>query len=250
MTQSIYIGNNVCLARTNFGAKIFVDSTDVSLAPHIILDGDWEGWITEFVASRLQSGTHFIDVGANVGWYALLAAKRGCTVTAFEPIPNLAELIERSAAVNGFHKRLKVRPHAVWNVSTTIDFAVAHRYRGSSGAAQYVVDGLTEYGDSYDRIRVDTTTLDQEFPKGSAKVEFIKIDAEGSESHVLDGGREMIHRDWPQILIEATATNSEAWKKLVSWGYDASYVDTSSALRPFDGALDENGWAMLYMEKR
>ena len=49
-----------------------------------------------------QDRGHFLDVGGNFGWFALLAAASGCDVDTFEPVDWFRYLLETSANLNGF----------------------------------------------------------------------------------------------------------------------------------------------------
>ena len=74
--SSIYLGNNIALTKTIYGQKMYVDTRDQSLTPHILLDGDWEGNITKVFLANVKSGMHVVDIGANVGYYSLLAGRK------------------------------------------------------------------------------------------------------------------------------------------------------------------------------
>ena len=53
---------------------MYIDTADVGFGAHLLLDGFWESWLTEFIARRVQAGMRFADVGANHGYYTVLAA--------------------------------------------------------------------------------------------------------------------------------------------------------------------------------
>jgi hypothetical protein len=70
----IYLGDYTALTRTIYGHKMYVDTRDVSLAPHLLLDGYWEQWITNIFRELVKPGMTVVDVGANFGYYSVLAA--------------------------------------------------------------------------------------------------------------------------------------------------------------------------------
>ncbi len=85
--------------------KMYVDLRDTGFAPHLMFEGYWEYWITDFMWRNVKPGQVAVDVGANHGYYTLLLADLvgpGGKVHAFEPNPRLAELLDRNIAVNGF----------------------------------------------------------------------------------------------------------------------------------------------------
>lgn len=99
--NGVYLGDYRALALTQFESKIFVDTRDVSIAPHLLAAGMWEHWITNVMGPILR-GSVFVDVGANFGWYSLWAAKNEARkIVAMEPNPRLFELLSQTMLVNG-----------------------------------------------------------------------------------------------------------------------------------------------------
>jgi FkbM family methyltransferase len=93
-------------ARTVFGARIEGDTQEI-LQQHVYFFGVWEPNLTRWLESRLRPGDTFIDVGANVGYFSLLASRlvgRSGAVTAIEASPTLhrrlGENLERNRARN------------------------------------------------------------------------------------------------------------------------------------------------------
>lgn len=81
---------------------------DVGFAPHIIMDGFWEYWITQFIAARMKDGAVVLDVGANFGYYTLLMSDLigpSGKCIAFEPNPGVAAKLRKTIAINGFESR-------------------------------------------------------------------------------------------------------------------------------------------------
>ena len=66
-----------------------------------------------FLERYIRPGDTFIDVGANIGSYSLLAASLGCNVLAFEPDASTCSVFERICNDNGFSKRIKIFQTAV-----------------------------------------------------------------------------------------------------------------------------------------
>ena len=96
--------------------KMYVDLRDTGFAPHLMLEGYWEYWITDFVWRNVKPGQVALDLGANHGYYTLLLADLvgpGGRVHAFEPNPRLLELLRRNIALNGFWRVAEAREEAV-----------------------------------------------------------------------------------------------------------------------------------------
>ena len=86
------------------GSTYEIDPDDQAMTYVILRDGMWEPAETALIRSQLKPGDTFIDVGANFGYYTVLASKLvGPTgrVIAFEPDPRSFQLLERNVARNG-----------------------------------------------------------------------------------------------------------------------------------------------------
>jgi FkbM family methyltransferase len=96
--------------------KAFVEAADMTLAPHLALDGYWEWWTTNFLARNIRRGDTVVDAGACIGYFTLLAADlvgAGGRVLAVEPSPLSAALLRRNVALNGLSDRVTVEEAAL-----------------------------------------------------------------------------------------------------------------------------------------
>lgn len=193
--NAVYCGNYRVLTRLQSGHKMFVDSRDVSLAPHLIMDGDWEAWIAAEVRQHLRPGMRVVEVGANVGFYSLLMAQAiwptGKLVT-FEANADLAELVQHNLGINGLGLQSglsKVVASAVADTPGTRTFHRCKNYMGSSSL--FDIDPV--FGETSEKIDVPCTTLDIALAD-FGPVDFIKIDAESAEYWIFKGAAETINR--------------------------------------------------------
>jgi FkbM family methyltransferase len=95
--------SNAFVATTLFGARIEGNSRDI-LQQYIYYFGIWEPHLTHFVRQRLRAGDTFIDVGANVGYYSLLASRLVCasgTVVAIDASPRIFATLLKNLRRNG-----------------------------------------------------------------------------------------------------------------------------------------------------
>lgn len=200
-TQATYIGEHRVLLRNAFSLKMFVDSRDLSLTPHLILDGTWEMANTQFLRWHLKPGMHFVEVGANVGYYTLLASQcvgpRG-RVIAVEANPHMAKLTRDNLEINGFSAFAEVVQAAAYSENTTLPFSCLRDHIASSSL--FMTDAYArKLNDSADVITVDARRLDDIVPAG-VRVDAIKIDAEGAELHCLRGAQRLL-RENPEVVL-------------------------------------------------
>lgn len=200
--SAVYVGHDRILLRTARGLKMYVDSRDVSIAPHLILDGVWEEGTEAALRRLLRPGMNVVEVGANVGYFTLTIAHvvgpRG-SVAAFEPDPVLAQIVRDNAEINGFADRVTVHEKAVADAQGEIRFFTTHRHRGNGS----ILEGFEQLpGNPEDRrveIVVPSVRLDDAFAANPPDV--IKIDAEGAESAVLRGARGLLDGERVKILV-------------------------------------------------
>lgn len=199
--QTAYLGDGLVLARILGRHKIFLRSSDRGFACHLMLDGFWEMWLTQFLARRVTPGMTVVDVGANFGYYTLLLGDlvgAAGQVIAVEPNPEAASLLQESVLLNGHRTRTKVVPHAL---SASAGHGWLYAPDGEPKNAA-LVD--TEHLAGGKTIEVATLTLD-EVALEYGKVDLVKIDAEGGEQGIVAGMRQVIARDRPAIVLEFNA---------------------------------------------
>lgn len=145
----------------------------------------------------------FIDVGANTGFYALLAAcaSRAATVHAFEPYPPVLETLRRNISINRLEDRITICPQALGSSAGRQPLYVPLQDHGLMESSASLNAGFKP--EHSDVIEIDVTTLDA-YVSGlqSARVGLLKIDVESTEQQVIAGGSRTIARDRPLIVLE------------------------------------------------
>lgn len=190
--HTAYLGDHTALCRILARYKMFVDTRDVGLATHLMLEGYWEMWVTEVIISLMREGMVAADIGANIGYFTLLMADLAGPsgrVHAFEPNPRLAELLNKSVAVNGFASRVDVHRLALSAQNEGVMTLIVPAGEPKNGHLVDVGDNLPPNGQHVPVARLDGRTE-------WADIEFAKIDVEGAEELVwagmqglLDNGR-------------------------------------------------------------
>lgn len=184
-------------------------------------EGCYEQAAQECLQEQLNAGCVFYDVGANFGFYSLLAARQGAQVFAFEPDVQIAESLERHARLNSLNARIEIIRAAVYSFSGSIALDPANCQRGHGNA--HLVGTLAT---SRSSVSVLCMTLD-DFAREHAAPDVVKIDVEGAESEVLRGAERVFAESRPQLLCEVhdpvNASFVEAWLK--DRGYDIRWLD-------------------------
>lgn len=152
--------------------------------------GSYERDKQSAVAQRLHPGHVFYDVGANVGFYSLLASRRvrpGGIVHAFEPLPDNVSHLRRHLALNGADD---VRVHAV--ALADVDGMARFALGDSSSEGKLRTDG---------GLVVQTARMDSLVHQGLEPPDVIKMDIEGGEVAALMGARETLGTHRPVLLV-------------------------------------------------
>lgn len=152
-----------------------------------------------FLASRLTDGFTFIDVGANVGGYALFVAARagpGARILAVEPQPDLFERLTYNIALNPFAS-VKAFNCALADRDGEITLFTHPTNKGE--ASMRMVNGAG----GGEQIRVPAKALDTLLAEeGIGRVDALKIDVEGAEDLILEPFfRTAVPALWPRVLV-------------------------------------------------
>jgi FkbM family methyltransferase len=160
--------------------------------------GGWERPAQRLMTEHIRPGQVVLDVGANAGIHTLLMARlatgRG-HVYAFEPHPEIYDSLVANVALNGLQAVVTAVPKAVADMTGRTTF-----YSGRHGGAGHLAAVGRPEGNA---MTVETITLD-EFVLGRDHrlPDFLKIDVEGAERKVLDGGQRVLRANRPTLLID------------------------------------------------
>jgi FkbM family methyltransferase len=163
----------------------------------------------------LSPGMVFYDVGANVGFLSVLASRLvgpTGTVVAFEPLEANIRQIEHNARLN--QAAITVIPVALSNENGLRDFVVSGSTVGQLTGSQ-ACDLSSFKIQAVPVRRLDTIRSEQKHPPP----DLIKIDVEGAEACVLEGGRAMFESERPILMIELHSTNGAVQAELNAIGY-------------------------------
>ncbi len=160
----------------------------------IAFTGVYEPVVTKRVVQLAKAGGLFIDVGANLGYFALLwaAANPDNTCIAFEPSPRNVELLQRNIQRNGYESRIQVIAKAAGSSAGRLQFHPGPKDQTGWG-------GFTTTGGG---LEVDVVRVDEVVPAGS-HVALLKVDIEGADAWALMGCERLLKaRAVDEILFE------------------------------------------------
>lgn len=149
----------------------------------------------EYFASKVSKGETVIDVGANVGQYAVLfgaAVGPSGKVISFEPDSEARLVLERNIAINRIGDRVKIEPLAVFDTTGVHHFY--SRPHDAMGSLERAGFGTNSGNPEIRESTVHTITLDDYLvSNGLSDPDWMKIDAEGAEINVLRGAMRALH---------------------------------------------------------
>ncbi len=165
------------------------------------LNNDWEPEETRFFKSRLSAGDTVLDIGANIGWFTLVAAKEiglHGKVHAFEPRPETVRRLKQTIALNRLRETVQVWEFALSDQTDTMQLKW-ERNTVNPGHS-YLCGSAEENFDPVISAKVLACKLDDLLPDIAPDI--IKIDVEGAEPKALMGARNALKRKHPIILSE------------------------------------------------
>jgi len=170
----------------------------------------WEPGITHFVEANLKPGDRFMDIGANIGFYTLLAHKLGARPTAFEPSPRVLPLLYRNLDLNGIDRDV-VECIALSDSSGTarlFEGPVGNQGRSSLSPDNDQVDNASHL------VRTEPVEAYADVLRASR---MIKIDVEGHEAHLLKYilSKEAALRDDHVLIVEIDLRDNDSLLQLL-----------------------------------
>lgn len=214
------------------GSECYLDMTQ----------GRWEPGVTRLLETALEPGMTAVDVGAHIGYFTLLAARRvgptGC-VYSFEPAPENYELLVRNISLNCYRHVIPVRQAVSDHDGKDILFlhpdSVAHSLH------------VQTFGQVQASIEIATTTLDHYFStQGWPSVHLVKLDIEGAEPEALDGMAQVLARnrglklilEFIPYVLRRTGRNPRAFlTRLERLGLRIELITDDHGLLAFDQRL-------------
>lgn len=259
---TVPIGNDLLLMKVLGRFLMYLEASDMSVTPHLVTDGVWEKAITDAFIARLKPGMTVVDVGANYGYYSLLAGSyvgwdgRSMSkghVYAFEPNPRTFEILSKNIHVNGLPSIVKAFPRAVLDTKKPITLHTPGKFNGD---ASVLVPIGHSGNDTAQRHTVEAVPLDEIIHD---RVDLMKIDAEGSEPLVFRGMRNLLDRS-PELtifleffapMIEQAVAPREFLREIRDLGFSMQWFTPWGTLENFEEekALEYSRFDLLLERK-
>ncbi|HEY2407147.1 MAG TPA: FkbM family methyltransferase [Polyangiaceae bacterium] len=195
--------------------------------------GTLEPELQEAFSLFTHPGMTVYDIGANVGFFSILAARlvgHSGKILAFDPLPTNTQMVEYNAKLNGF-EQVEVHRAALGNEDGEAAFVI------SSDPNWGKLKGIGVPASVSGEERVVIHRIDSLVAGGLPAPELIKIDVEGAEVAVLEGGSSTLRTARPILFIDLHGTNQGISRILRESGYDARIIGQGSR-RIEDGNWD------------
>jgi FkbM family methyltransferase len=229
--------------------KIAVRPID-RLGRRVWLDGYSDRDLAIILDALLKPGMCYFDIGAHFGQYTLMASKRNGdtgSVHAFEPTKHTFSQLKRNVEINRL-KNVSINNCALFNEETELEFHVCNKV----GMSEFNSIGSSLRPDDAEVEVVKARTLDgycAEHKVGA--IDFMKIDVEGAELTVLEGGKKLFSSpEAPPLSVEFHEKTCETMgystkqlrNMLKGFGYQLYRLDVSDlslTLEPDQEHYDE-----------
>ena len=187
-----------------------------------VASGGWGGFEAPLPAYLIRtiraSPGLFVDVGANTGFYTLLAAavSADVRVLAVEPAAAIRTLLEANIAANGFAAQVTVLPMALSSRTGQAPLFIPSQEHGLVETSASLERGFKQDHSAVEQVPVSTldALLLRRWPL--RRVSVIKIDVEGHDAAVLSGAKWTIRLHRPVVFIEVLpASDLDAMARLL-----------------------------------
>lgn len=176
------------------GHKMVLDDKD---SLRLSLNGVYEIEQTNLIKKLVKEGDYVLDIGANIGYYALILAKKVGVkgkVFCFEPDKTNFSILSQNVKNNNYSDRVVLFNDAVSDSNENIKLYISETNRGDHRI----------YSSDENRNYIEITALipDEEPLLQNVKISFIKIDIQGSEMIALGGMKKLIIKNRPIVISE------------------------------------------------
>lgn len=169
--------------------------------------GNDDLFITRYIINNLRKGDTFLDVGANIGFFTLLASVivgENGKVYSFEPIPNTYKYLETNVSNKQNVEIYKLGIHNKPGLHEILDFGAYNNFYNSLGEKAKLVSQLSDlrHGGNTETLMIRTITLDEFCTQNNVIPNIIKLDTEDTEDLILSTSINTLEKYKPEVIFE------------------------------------------------
>ena len=171
-----------------------------------------EGKELKVISSFIGHGGTFLDIGANVGYYSLMAAKLGADkILAIEPNPIVLDRFKTNIKFNKYENKIKVFKLGIGEKKDILELRLSHTDMGSSTILNSSLNS--------DKIKINIVPLSALLKKeGVKRVDVLKIDIEGFEDKALFPYFEKLNKKfYPRLILMEDSSQKEWERNILQW---------------------------------
>jgi len=210
------------------GIKLLVDPVDESIGKLFLVHTRYEPTETDLIKSILKPGMTFVDIGANIGYYSILASKcvgENGKVFCFEPAPSNFSFLQKNIEANSA-KNIVAIQKAVSDQKGTLHLFMDEHL---SGGHQIFNSGIKSKS-----VEVETISVDEFFQNENSKIDLLKIDIEGAEMFALQGMKQTLAANpqmnfitefYPKMIERGGFSPQQYLNELRALGFSLSIID-------------------------
>lgn len=189
--------NNRFIVKEINGSKMYLDVKDNGISAELLFKGIREPFSTEFFKNEIKKGDICVDIGANIGYYALLESRLvgdGGKVYAIEPVPENIKLLKKNININHY-PNIDIFQLAIGDRNGS---GFIHLFNGSNLHSMNKNNSF----ESKHSIPVKIITLDK-FLENKPYPSIIRMDTEGYEEKIIKGMEKTLSAQKPlKIFME------------------------------------------------
>jgi FkbM family methyltransferase len=226
------------------GAHLLIDSRDKAIGHYLLCGKPYETQEVDLLRKCLKPGGRFLDIGANIGYFTVLAAKHvgtGGEVVAFEPEPHNFKILKKNIELNDLTNVL-IENYAAIDQKRKLTLYLSSYNFGDHRIFDGDDDSMENIGRRKERVDVQGVRLDDYLRVTHFKPDFIKIDVQGAENSVLAGltgtlaeceDIQLLLEIWPDGMRQFGTDPSEVLNLLAALGLQVFQLQSDGTLASF-----------------
>ncbi|MHA7059610.1 FkbM family methyltransferase [Aquimarina sp. M1] len=191
----------------SIGSIYFKTNQTSFLTRELFWKGPEKFEFTNIFINLIKKVDVFIDIGANIGYYSILAGKLNSNieVIAFEPSEGAMIYACENVRINNLEDKIKIEPIALSNKTEKIDF---YNVTNPKFPTIYNLSGEHNLRESknklkYNKVKANSIELDKYIEDNELDcIDLMKIDTEGSEYLILEGAEKVLKKYRPIVICE------------------------------------------------